>query len=178
MDLGILNTQLFLFINSLPHNQVLLVTALILSGTGFLSFIWFFLAVYLIIKERKHTQVVILFFLTLFSTSAFVTYVLKPLFGNLRPEFTLENITVFEATSDFYSFPSSHAAVAFSGAVILSKVFPKHTKFLYILALLISLSRVYLGVHYPLDILAGAIVGYGIGRLFLYINKTYNYTSL
>ncbi len=178
MDLLSVNSQLFVFINNLPHNPVLLLTALILSGTGPLSFIWLFLAVYLITKERKHFKVIILFFLTLFSTSALVSFAFKPLFGNLRPEYVLEGIKVYEVTSDYYSFPSSHAATAFAGAVILSAVFPRYKYGIYVLALLIALSRIYLGVHYPFDILFGGLIGYAMGKLFLFINKKYHYTSI
>lgn len=177
MDLQLLNTQLFLFVNHLSHNRIFLVPALILSGTGFLWVIWLILALLFIAKEKKHPKVIILFFLTLFSASAFTSFVLKPLFGSLRPEFVLNGITVYEMTSDFYSFPSSHSAVAFSGAVILSAVLPRYRKGFYVLASLIGLSRLYLGVHFPLDIIVGAVVGYGIGKLFLFINKRYHYTS-
>lgn len=67
------------------------------------------------------------------------------------------------------SFPSGHAATSFAGATVLAFAFPKLAPVLYLLAAAIAFSRVYLGVHYPLDILAGAILGaaLAIGLRFL-----------
>jgi undecaprenyl-diphosphatase len=57
------------------------------------------------------------------------------------------------------SFPAGHAATAFAGATLLSYVAPRAAPALVALALLIGFSRVYVGVHYPADVLAGAAIG-------------------
>jgi undecaprenyl-diphosphatase len=57
------------------------------------------------------------------------------------------------------SFPAGHAATAFAGAVVLAYVAPRAMPLLLVLAGLIGFSRVYVGVHYPTDVLAGAILG-------------------
>jgi undecaprenyl-diphosphatase len=61
------------------------------------------------------------------------------------------------------SFPAGHAATAFAGAVLLSAVAPRLTPGLLVLATLIALSRIYDGVHYPTDVLAGAVLGAAVG---------------
>ena len=61
-----------------------------------------------------------------------------------------------------HSFPSGHATVSFACATVLALAVPRLRVPLYALATLISLSRVYVGVHYPLDVLAGAALGVGI----------------
>lgn len=60
---------------------------------------------------------------------------------------------------DSYSFPSGHASTAFAAAVALSLVVPRAAPFALTLAALVAYSRVYLGVHYWTDILAGAVLG-------------------
>jgi undecaprenyl-diphosphatase len=57
------------------------------------------------------------------------------------------------------SFPSGHAATSFAAATMLSLAFPSLAAPLLVLATAVSFSRVYVGVHYPLDILGGAVLG-------------------
>jgi undecaprenyl-diphosphatase len=61
-----------------------------------------------------------------------------------------------------YSFPSGHATVSFACATVLALAVPRLAWPLFALAALISFSRVYVGVHYPSDVLAGAVLGVGI----------------
>ena len=68
---------------------------------------------------------------------------------------------LLEAPSTF-SFPSGHATVAFASATILALAVPRLRWPLFALAALIAFSRVYVGVHYPGDVLAGAVLGVGI----------------
>jgi undecaprenyl-diphosphatase len=60
---------------------------------------------------------------------------------------------------DTASFPSGHAATSFAGATILAFAFPRLAPLLYVLAAAVGFSRLYLGVHYPLDIVGGAVLG-------------------
>lgn len=57
------------------------------------------------------------------------------------------------------SFPSNHAANIFALATTLTFTFPSGRKYFYIFAALVALSRVFLGVHYPMDVIAGACLG-------------------
>ena len=61
-----------------------------------------------------------------------------------------------------FSFPSGHATVSFACATVLALAVPRLLVPLYALAALISFSRVYVGVHYPSDVLVGAVLGVGI----------------
>jgi undecaprenyl-diphosphatase len=60
------------------------------------------------------------------------------------------------------SFPSGHAATSFAAATILSFARPRWAPAFYLLALAIGFSRVYVGVHYPLDIVGGAVLGLAV----------------
>jgi len=150
-----LDRQLFLFINHLPHTSLSDVVALAISGVGTAGIIWFIIAILLFLREEKKDHWFFLPVLLAGGTSwAIVELILKPLVGRIRPD-----------GSDGFSFPSGHATIAFAMAVVLSRKEPKWKWIFYTLATLISLSRIYLGVHYPLDVLFGALLGWGVGRI-------------
>ncbi len=73
------------------------------------------------------------------------------------------------------SFPSAHAIAAFSVLPFLNKAFPKSKIIFWSLAILVAFSRIYLGVHYLSDVIAGAFIGYGVAYLFLYLGKKYQW---
>jgi undecaprenyl-diphosphatase len=62
------------------------------------------------------------------------------------------------------SFPSGHSATSFACAYVLSRAAPRFTISFFLLAALIAFSRNYVGVHYPLDVFAGALIGLGVAR--------------
>jgi undecaprenyl-diphosphatase len=68
------------------------------------------------------------------------------------------------------SFPSGHAVYAFMMATLLSTWFRRYRVVFFILAGLIAWTRIYLGLHYPTDVIAGALLGYGITRLLFHWN--------
>ena len=61
------------------------------------------------------------------------------------------------------SFPSGHTTIAFACATVLTFLQPRLGPALFLLAAAIGFSRIYVGVHYPLDVLGGAVLGVGAG---------------
>jgi undecaprenyl-diphosphatase len=91
--------------------------------------------------------------------------VLKPAIARARPFHAVEAVRVVGYRPVTYSFPSGHAASAFASAFVVTLMLPRARWWLWALAALIAVSRVYIGVHYPLDIVAGALVGLGVGAV-------------
>jgi undecaprenyl-diphosphatase len=69
------------------------------------------------------------------------------------------------------SFPSGHAATSFAAATILSFAFPKAAPAFLVLAAAVAYSRVYVGVHYPLDVIQGAALGALVATALLRLVK-------
>jgi undecaprenyl-diphosphatase len=91
-----------------------------------------------------------------------VSAALKEWFDRGRPPLSNPDPEPLVDLPATHSFPSGHATVSFACATVLALAVPRLRVPLYALATLISLSRVYVGVHYPLDVLAGAALGVGI----------------
>ncbi|HOI30510.1 MAG TPA: phosphatase PAP2 family protein [Melioribacteraceae bacterium] len=91
---------------------------------------------------------------------------LKDFFQRVRPCNALPDVNILAGCTGSYSFPSSHAVNNFAAALFFGKIFPKLRWILISVASLMALSRPYVGVHYPSDVLGGAIIGAILGYIF------------
>jgi undecaprenyl-diphosphatase len=130
-------------------------------------------------KAGKKGRIVALLTLLVIAASDQVSaHVLKPVFSRTRPPYALESIRLLVDTTRSFSFPSVHASNAFAVAAFVSSFYPRTKIALYILAALIAYSRVYVGVHFPSDVLGGAALGLVLGlsaaiaaRRFLHLER-------
>ena len=175
---------LFLAINNLPHPAIFDFFFLFFSFYPFI--IWLLIGVIVVIvEERKEKLFIVRLLLALLLAGALASGFFKPLFRRPRPDISIgsqviivtEKRAVLPWFNDF-AFPSGHAAVAFAGAYILTReeTKTKHSKqmhsegkrrifnWIFILfAVLTAFSRIYLGKHYPIDVIAGAALGWWVG---------------
>jgi undecaprenyl-diphosphatase len=167
-----IDKSLFLLINQLPHMLFTDSFFGILSGAGYAGIIWFVIGISIFIWEEIRDRRLLLTQIIAGSLSFFlVDILLKNFFQRFRPEFRLPTAIVVMDFTKSYSFPSGHTTVAFAMAIILSRKYARWSWFYYLLAILIAFSRVYLGKHYPGDILAGAVLGTVIGLVSMIITK-------
>ena len=110
-----------------------------------------------------------------FLVSAFITVALKHSVKRERPFDTYSDIDK-ETSAPGYSFPSGHTSLAFATATSLSMAYPKWYVIApsFVWAGAVGYSRMHLGVHYPSDVLAGAIIGSGSAYLTYKANKWLN----
>lgn len=127
-----------------------------------LGLVWMLLLVF---GGRRGRVTAILLAVTLVLTDQISSHVLKPWVDRVRPCFEVEGVEALIPQVRSCSFPSSHAANTFGAAAVLALSLGGWWRLAYLPALLVSLSRVYLGVHYPSDVAAGALLGLILGWL-------------
>jgi undecaprenyl-diphosphatase len=97
------------------------------------------------------------------TTAAMLVTLLKEAFDRARPPVADPGLDPVGVVPSSASFPSGHAATAFAAAVAVALVYPRLGRPLLALAVVVALSRVYLGVHYVLDVVAGTLLGIVVG---------------
>lgn len=89
--------------------------------------------------------------------------ILKNIVARTRPYDVIPGLVSLVGAQKDYTFPSGHTGSSFASAVVLCRMLPKRYGIpAVVLACLIGLSRLYVGVHYPTDVIAGAMIGTGI----------------
>lgn len=117
------------------------------------------------------------FALTLLTTFVIVQYI-KVLVAYPRPFAVLPDVIALVPDQGGYSFPSMHTALTMAVAVSVYMHHKKLGMLLILFALLVGLSRVYVGVHYPVDVLVGGLLGWVISSLFHKLfSKVANHTN-
>ena len=122
---------------------------------------------FLFVPDKAMTLVLTV--LTAFALELPIYHIVKQKVRRDRPFKSLNGIQNKVIPSDQFSFPSGHTAAACIMAAVLSSFFPAAALPVYLWASCVGLSRVYLGVHYPSDILAGVVMGSACAIAGLYI---------
>jgi undecaprenyl-diphosphatase len=155
-----LDTRLFLIFNNALANSVFDKVMPIITNDWVLRTIFLIILVLLLVFGKKHGRVVALLCIVTVALSDQVTsHLLKPMIARVRPCHVVPDVHLLVACSQGLSFPSSHAANAFAIAALISLSYRRRIWLYLTIATIIAYSRIAVGVHYPFDALAGALVG-------------------
>lgn len=162
----VMDESIMLFIQENIRFDFLSAVMVFFTTIGNTGAVWIAVSLVLLcMKKYRRTGLAVL--LTMGLCWCLNDLLIKSIAARPRPFLTIEGLEVLIKLPQSYSFPSGHACSSFAAAYVLTRECGKKGALAYILAVLIALSRPYVGVHYMSDILAGAFVG-TLCSMFLY----------
>lgn len=141
--------------------------AIALSRIGSAGLVWILLAIGAALLWRR--PLLALQVVLAVVTADLLALALKGITARPRPFVTHPDPAPLLRPPLDLSFPSGHAATSFAGATVLALLTRRRAALLYGLAAAIACSRVYVGVHYPSDILGGAVLGVAVGAAVVWL---------
>lgn len=173
------NKDLFVWINSGTSNPVFDFIMPLLRDPNIWIPVYVFFVAFFICNYRKQSIYIILFaILTFIISDQLSAHILKPLFLHPRPcsDVTMAaRVRLLIPCGNGYSFPSSHATNHFAFSFFLISLFADKIRWLkpavIIWASLVCYAQVYVGVHFPIDVICGGLIGLLIGNLTGFLCK-------
>jgi membrane-associated phospholipid phosphatase len=161
---------LFRFINASLSNSFFDTLMPFVSDSPWFACLFLVLAVLLVWKAGSRGRVcVLMLLLALCLGNWLICDSIKNTVARLRPFLTLPDAIVRVGKGGSFSMPSSHAANWFSATMVLLVYYRRSVRVMLPLALLVCFSRIYNGVHYPSDVLAGAVLGAGYSAAIIWL---------
>ena len=154
------DTRLFLAINHLPHTVVsdeamYSLTTIMNGGWGWVGG----LLVRVIWVDKRDLKILREILPPLWLATLIVEHPIKGYFRRKRPFINVVKAIAVGRKPSTFSFPSGHSAASFAGAWLIARHYPKQASLWYGIAALVGFSRIYLGAHYPSDVVIGATIG-------------------
>lgn len=154
-----LDWRLFLALRTRGHARAVELPVIAFSTTGNWGAFWVVLAAALWVAGAGNGRELFQLMVILVYTTLVFNYGIKVVLKRERPAFEDHRLKPLVGTPSSKSFPSSHSAMSFAAACALSWYHPQLWPLWFGLALVMSWSRVYVGVHFPSDVVAGTAVG-------------------
>lgn len=165
-----IDTKMFQLINKIWANPVFNIAMPFISELGTGEVIFLVSVLCYVLRRRKDKGALAILLFAGLTVTYYIVSSIKGVVERPRPFIIMPDANLFALEKSF-SFPSNHAASAFMAATILSEFFSSWRAGLFFIAGLVGYSRVYLGVHFLSDVVAGAIVGILIGLAVLHVGK-------
>ena len=165
-----IDTAVFFFINMTLSNPVTdFIMPYVTNDTGLRIGYGLVMILCLIRGDAKLRWMVLFSVIVLVLTDQITAGLLKDFIGRFRPcqSFSTDTINLLVGCGGGKSMPSAHAANALGQALFFSLYYPKIKPYLIRYAVLVALSRVFVGVHYPFDVLVGSLIGIIIAIIFV-----------
>ena len=154
-----LDGNILLWIQEYVRNDFLTPIFKFITSLGDEGFVWIAIALILMLR-KEHRKAGISVGISLLGSLLFNNMLIKNLVRRVRPYRVLEALTILIEEPGEFSFPSGHTSSSFAAGVVLFLLLPrKEGVSAMILAFLIGISRLYVGVHYPTDVLGGMVMG-------------------
>ena len=127
--------------------------------------------------RKQNTELFIVAFISAFTARFIITEIIRFFYNRPRPFEVLDGVRQLVNHDGGGSMPSGHASLAFAVATAVAFYYPKTSILFFAAALSISVNRIAAGVHWPSDILGGALVGIGTAWLFRWAWKKLKKTA-
>ncbi|MGB2696568.1 MAG: phosphatase PAP2 family protein [Candidatus Zixiibacteriota bacterium] len=165
-----IDTQIFYFVNLKLQNGLFdFLMVFLTKKSNWMIPLWIAWLVLFILGKKKGRIVALLLLVTIAVSDQVSAQLIKKWVGRIRPCNVLENVHLLVGCTQAFSFPSAHASNLFASATLLCRSYKSFTPVFLVIAFLVSFSRIYVGVHYPFDVLAGGILGFISASFVLFI---------
>ncbi len=162
-----LDISIFLFINKSLSNPIFdFLFRYMFYSAYILEFFFILVIIYFFLKKEKALALLLIFTLVV---NLFVASILKSDFERERPYQILEAKKLINA-EDNSSFPSRHAELAFAFSTIMIFFYRRFGLLLILISAIIGIGRIYVGIHYPSDVVGGALIGILLSIFILKLN--------
>ena len=168
------DTSLFYFINNTMQNSLFDRIMPVITDIHYWKIVILIVWLALIVKGGNKGRVAAILVIVVVGLSdLLIAQVIKPVVARIRPCNVLPHVNLLVGCGglESYSFPSSHASNIFAAASFFGYKYKRLVAVFISIAILVAYSRVYVGVHYPFDVLGGAVIGVICAGIILIIER-------
>ena len=160
--IGRLDVAVFQWLRGAFHSDLLDILMAGVSDIARGGAVWVGLALFVGVMHPRRWPAIVQVLLAVVLSFVLTDLVAKPLLNRARPFESYADTQVYGYKPTTRSLPSGHAMTSFAAAYALARLAPEGRMIFWSLAIVVAFSRVYLGVHYPADVVLGGLMGVGV----------------